>query len=352
MLDGTVFLITDRPDNSDILRGELSLVADCKVIRFDAVLDITQKPIGVVSDVTLDRREAASAMRRAFAELKTADVPVICLLRNMGEISLRDAKNLGATCCLSALTTPAMIARTVMAQVIQDRAERPTRSIERGVARATEVLTRLFDGVRSNDQISLTHIDASLDPIISAVREGGLTRWLDRVWTHDDATYQHCLLVAGVAAKFSLHLGFSTDDRNHFVRAALLHDLGKARIPLSILNKPGRLDEGETTIMRTHPVIGYEKLKAAGCDLLTLGAVRHHHEMLDGTGYPDGLSGNSIGDTVRLMTICDIYSALTEKRAYKPAMPTSVAMAILSDMTGRLEGGLVQSFGEAMATAS
>jgi putative nucleotidyltransferase with HDIG domain len=352
MLDGTVILITDRPDSSELLRHELSLVADCKVIRYDSAIDMTPVPIGAVSDVTLDRRDAALAMRGAFTRLRGADVPVICLLRNMSEIGLRNARNLGATCCLSALTTPAMVARTMMTQVVQDRAEKPARSIERGVARATAVLTRLFDGARSNDPVSLTRVDASLEPIISAVRDGGLTRWLDRVWTHDDATYQHCLLVAGVAAKFSLHLGFSTDDRHHFVRAALLHDLGKARIPLSILNKPGRLDETEMTIMRTHPVIGYEKLKGTGCDDVTLGAVRHHHEMLDGTGYPDGLSGDAIGDTVRLMTICDIYSALTEKRVYKPAMPTSVAMAILSDMKGRLEDGLVQSFGEAMSSGS
>ncbi len=352
MLDGTVILITDRPDSSELLRHELSLVADCKVIRYDLAIDMTPVPIGAVSDVTLDRRDAASAMRRAFARLRIADVPVICLLRNMSEIGLRNAKNLGATCCLSALTTPAMIARTMMTQVVQDRAEKPARSIERGVARATEVLTRLFDGARSNDPVSLTRVDASLEPIIAAVREGGLTRWLDRVWTHDDATYQHCLLVAGVAAKFSLHLGFSASDRHHFVRAALLHDLGKARIPLEILNKPGRLDDAEMAIMRTHPVIGYEKLKESGCDALTLGAVRHHHEMLDGSGYPDRLSGDSIGDTVRLMTICDIYSALTEKRAYKPAMPNAVAMAILSDMKGRLEDRLVQSFGEAMGNGS
>lgn len=352
MLDGTVLLITDRPDNSDALRRELSSVAECRAVRFDAALDLTHKPIGVVADVTLDRREAASTMRRTFARLADADVSVVCLLRSMTEASLRDAKNLGATCCLSALTPPAMIARTVMTQAIQDRVDQPRKSIERGVARATEVLTRLFDGARATDHVAMTQVDTSLDPIISAVREGGLTRWLDRVWTHDDATYQHCLLVAGVAAKFSLHLGFSTEDRNHFVRAALLHDLGKAKIPLAILNKPGRLDEAETAVMRTHPVIGYEKLKLAGCDPITLGAVRHHHEMLDGSGYPDGLSGDAIGDTVRLLTICDIYAALTEKRTYKPPMPTPVAMAILSDMKGRLEDGLVQSFGEAMTTGA
>ena len=191
------------------------------------------------------------------------------------------------------------------------------------------MLTGLFDGVRGGGTISLPQVDAGLDPILSAVREGGLTRWLETVWTHDDATYQHCLLVAGVAAQFVLHLGFRTEDREHFVRAALLHDVGKAQIPREILNKPGRLTADEMAIMRRHPVIGYDILRESGCDAATLGAVRHHHEMLDGSGYPDGLVGAEISDTVRLLTICDIYAALTERRSYKPPMPPRDAMAIL-----------------------
>ena len=170
------------------------------------------------------------------------------------------------------------------------------------------------------------------------------TRWLDKVWTHDDATYQHCLLVAGVAAKFSLHLGFATADRDHFVRAALLHDLGKAKIPLAILNKPGRLDESEMTVMRTHPAVGADLLAAqGGFDAATLAVVRSHHEMLDGTGYPEQLRGDSVSDPVRLLTVCDIYAALSEKRSYKEAKKPEECFRILYQMGSKLERSMIDA---------
>jgi len=101
--------------------------------------------------------------------------------------------------------------------------------------------------------------------------------------------------------------------------------------------------------MRTHPAAGFELLRDGGeCDPVTLDAVRHHHEMLDGSGYPDGLRGPEIGDLVRLLTICDIYAALTERRAYKPPLPAEDALAILAGMGGKLEIRLVAAFGDSI----
>ncbi len=124
-----------------------------------------------------------------------------------------------------------------------------------------------------------------------------------------------------------------------------MHDIGKARIPLSILDKPGRLDPGEEEIMRRHPVIGYEILKAQpefGPEVLD--GVRHHHEYLDGSGYPDGLTAPQISDLVRLLTISDIYAALIESRPYRPPMPAPAAYKILDGMDGKLERPLVKAF--------
>ena len=102
--------------------------------------------------------------------------------------------------------------------------------------------------------------------------------------------------------------------------AATLHDIGKARIPLAILDKPARLDPGEEEIMRSHPVIGYELLKGlAGITPEILDGVRHHHEYLDGSGYPDGLTAPKISDLVRLLTISDIFAALIEFAAIPAA---------------------------------
>ena len=160
----------------------------------------------------------------------------------------------------------------------------------------------------------------------------------------DDATHQHCLLVAGLAAAFSVTLGLSEVDRHRLAKAALLHDVGKVRVPTAILNKPGPRTEGEMAVMRTHPAEGHAMLLGGGFEDAMLTVVRSHHEMLDGSGYPDGLKGASIPDLVRLVTVCDIYGALIERRSYKPPMAAGRAFGLLQGMAGRLDGDLVRAF--------
>jgi HD-GYP domain-containing protein (c-di-GMP phosphodiesterase class II) len=127
--------------------------------------------------------------------------------------------------------------------------------------------------------------------------------------------------------------------------AATLHDVGKASIPLAILDKPGRLGADEERIMREHPVLGFDALKSvAGVDPEVLGAVRHHHEYLDGSGYPDALSAADIPDIVRRLTISDIFAALIEQRPYRPPMSRQKAYAVLGKMNGKLEQALVRAF--------
>ncbi len=162
---------------------------------------------------------------------------------------------------------------------------------------------------------------------------------------YHQGTFQHCLLVTGVAVGFGLEFGFAGPDVKRLGMAATLHDIGKARIPLSILDKPGRLDPDEDAIMRRHPVIGYELLKAIpDISPEILDGVRHHHEYLDGSGYPDALTAPQISDLVRLLTISDIFAALIESRPYRPAMPRPDAYKILCGMDGKLEGSLLNAF--------
>lgn len=201
----------------------------------------------------------------------------------------------------------------------------------------------------AHGRVDLPAVEEAIAPVLSAIEEGGLGQWLDVVWTHDERTFQHSLLVAGVTAHFARHLSLASADRRLMTRAALVHDVGKAKIPPEILNKPGKLDPDEMTLMRTHAPLGEGILRASGeTNPVTLDITRHHHEMLDGSGYPDGPKGDQIADPVRLLTICDIYSALIERRSYKPPMPSREALAILDGMKGKLEGGLVQAFAESV----
>jgi HD-GYP domain-containing protein (c-di-GMP phosphodiesterase class II) len=154
------------------------------------------------------------------------------------------------------------------------------------------------------------------------------------------------LLVAGTSVAFAQILGFSRADQERLSFAALIHDVGKARIPLGILEKPGPLDAEEMEIMRQHPVFGFEALKPGSkvpSEMLDL--VLHHHEYLDGSGYPDGLRDGEISDLVRIMTISDIFGALMERRSYKPPLSAQAAYKIMTDMTGKLDLDLLRVFG-------
>jgi HD-GYP domain-containing protein (c-di-GMP phosphodiesterase class II) len=111
------------------------------------------------------------------------------------------------------------------------------------------------------------------------------------------------------------------------------------------LDKPGKLDEQERRVVEAHPTTGYDALKGtSGISAEILDAVRHHHEFLDGSGYPDGLCGESIPDVVRILTIADIFAALIEQRTYKPPLSRQNAYAVLQGMTGKLERALVEAF--------
>jgi putative nucleotidyltransferase with HDIG domain len=210
---------------------------------------------------------------------------------------------------------------------------------------SSAIFASMFSAILNGTPIELADAKRATEQIINSVSQGGLTSWLDDVRKHHEGTFQHCLLVSGVATSFAINLGFASTDVYRLGLAATLHDVGKANIPLAILDKPARLDPEEERIMREHPVLGFEALKSvAGIDPEVLDAVRHHHEYLDGTGYPDALRAPAIADVVRLLTISDIFAALIEARPYKATMSRAKAYDILNEMSGKLEPALVRAF--------
>jgi putative nucleotidyltransferase with HDIG domain len=203
----------------------------------------------------------------------------------------------------------------------------------------------MFSAIRNGKPINLGCAERATSQIIDSVAQNGLNAWLDDVRRYHQGTFQHCLLVTGVAVGFAMDVGFDTSDIGRLGIAATLHDIGKARIPLSILDKPGRLDPAEEEIMQRHPVIGYDLLKdIPNIRPEILDGVRHHHEYLDGSGYPDALRAPDISDLVRLLTISDIFAALIESRPYRPALQRAEAYKILCGMDGKLERPLVKAF--------
>jgi putative nucleotidyltransferase with HDIG domain len=150
----------------------------------------------------------------------------------------------------------------------------------------------------------------------------------------DAVTSQHTEEVVRLAVAVAAELDLELDAVQSVELGAVLHDIGKVRVPEAILNKPGPLTEEEWEVMRTHPEVGEQILRPIQSLQSILPIVRHHHERWDGTGYPDGLAGSAIPLGARIVAVCDAYRAMTENRPYRTALPEAQARNELEQGTG------------------
>lgn len=232
------------------------------------------------------------------------------------------------------------------------RHELKTKAGGASIIAATGALSELFSGLSDGQPLRSEGLSEIGIAAAQSVGDVGTEAWLDSVRSYHHGTFQHCLLVTGTAAGFASRQRLDKANAVRLTTAALLHDIGKAAIPVHILDKPGKLTEQEFSVIKTHPTVARTHLdKMSGIDPAVVDAVTHHHEALDGSGYPDRLRGNQISMLTRILTVCDVYAALVEARSYRPARPPEEAITILVKMA--LEGkvdyqvvrGLAQVFG-------
>ena len=162
----------------------------------------------------------------------------------------------------------------------------------------------------------------------------------------DPGTEGHSERLANYARQLGESLGIGEDDLDALRIASLVHDIGKVAVPDSILRKPGRLNWTETEIVRQHPVVGESICAPLKSFREALPAIRHHHERMDGSGYPDGLAGNEIPLLARILQVADIYDALTTNRPYRKALSPEWALAVMISEARRgwLDDALVNQF--------
>ncbi len=151
----------------------------------------------------------------------------------------------------------------------------------------------------------------------------------------DSYTAGHSGRVAEYADRIAAEMGLEPSARSDMRRGALFHDLGKIVIPDAVLRKPGALTAQERAIIEEHPAVGNDLLSPMRTMRRTLSVVYYHHERLDGSGYPTGISGADIPMAVRIVTIADIFDALTTDRAYRGALRVETAFEILHEGVGR-----------------
>jgi putative nucleotidyltransferase with HDIG domain len=175
-----------------------------------------------------------------------------------------------------------------------------------------------------------SRIDVDPGTLAEPRGRGFSARWLD------GATASHCERVGRYAARLAAAAGIQHRELEWVRLGGLLHDIGKAAVPRSVLNKPGRLNAGEWVRIRTHSIVGEEITAAMGLPAAVQRIGRHHHERWDGTGYPDGLSRDEIPVHARIVCVADVFDALASPRSYHVAHSRMAALRIMERQAGRL----------------
>jgi HD-GYP domain-containing protein (c-di-GMP phosphodiesterase class II) len=179
----------------------------------------------------------------------------------------------------------------------------------------------------------------------SVMRNPGALVSLARLKTRDDYSYMHSVAVCALMVALGRRVGLSEDECREAGQAGLLHDIGKALMPLEVLNKPGKLTQEEFDVMRTHPVRGHELLmEGRAATAVALDVTLHHHERVDGTGYPHGLEGEFIDRLARMGAICDVYDAITSNRPYKAGWDPATSIARMASWKGHFDTALFAAF--------
>jgi putative nucleotidyltransferase with HDIG domain len=224
---------------------------------------------------------------------------------------------------------------------------------EAGLARAAALYRRsipkiatLFTEARLGGLVDVQGCESLVAEISDSVmRDPGALISLVRLKRRDEYTYMHSVAVCALMVSLARHLGLPAAQVRVAGVAGLLHDLGKALMPLEILNKPGKLTDDEFAMMKTHPERGHELLvqQDQGDDVVR-DVCLHHHEKVDGSGYPHRLRGDQLTLFAKMGAVCDVYDAVTSLRTYKDAWDPGEALRRMAQWKGHFDVPVFQAF--------
>ncbi|MCW8837576.1 MAG: HD-GYP domain-containing protein [Thiovulaceae bacterium] len=212
-------------------------------------------------------------------------------------------------------------------------------------AASTDLTKNLYNNPDSLKNANLS--ENIVKPMLATIihNENTISSYL-KIIEYDYYTHTHSLNVSVYSLCLGNELNLDEDTLTSLGRAALLHDIGKSKIDPKIVNKQGSLTEEEFEMMKNHPTYGYEIAKEYNIkDQNIIDGIYKHHEKLDGNGYPNKLSSNEIGLFPRIISICDVFDALTTRRSYKPAMKSFEALSLMkTTMSSHLDFSLLSTF--------
>ena len=214
-------------------------------------------------------------------------------------------------------------------------------------ARSKQAVTSMFHEARMGHSVDTVGAQRLVEEISSSVsRNPGALISLARLKTADDYTYMHSVAVCALMIALAKQLGLDEAQTRSAGIAGLLHDLGKAVMPMEVLNKPGKLTDAEFAIIKSHPEEGHRMLLAStGVDPVALDVVLHHHEKTDGSGYPKHLKAEQISLFAKMGAVCDVYDAITSNRPYKSGWDPAESMRRMAEWTtGHFDPVIFQAF--------
>ena len=229
----------------------------------------------------------------------------------------------------------------------------PARELRDEVVQAASVCQKargavltMFSEARLGKALDAEHCMPLVDDIARSVyRNPGALVSLARLKTADDYTYMHSVAVCALMVALGRQLGHDEAFCREVGLAGLLHDLGKAAMPLEVLNKPGKLTDDEYAVMKTHPERGHAMLQEGrGAPPSAMDVCLHHHERVDGTGYPHGLQGEALTTLARMGAVCDVYDAITSNRPYKAGWDPAISIARMASWKGHFDEAVFAAF--------
>ncbi len=231
---------------------------------------------------------------------------------------------------------------TVAAAPIKQELKRAARIC----AKSKEAVTAMFQEARMGKAIDTESMHPLVEEIShSVMRNPGALISLARLKTKDDYTYLHSVAVCALMVALARQLKLSDEETQQAGFGGLVHDVGKALVSDAILNKPGKLTDEEFVSIKQHPALGHKLLvEGRGASATMLDVALHHHEKVDGSGYPKGLTDTQISRFAKMGAVCDVYDAITSNRPYKNGWDPSDSLRRMAEWKGHFDPLIFQAF--------